>query len=290
MEDTVIHIGLDNIDSPLGGCTTHFTYRLIKYLLSNYPDIEFIDYPNLVRLNPSIPFKTRGNGAVVIRIKLRWNNLNKLIDDLRRHILDYVEKYALPQRIEAGVAVVIGDVGDVLRNLYIKALTDYVPLDYIEEIIKDSDLRGRVILPLGLRRGVIGALSSIGALLSGDCTYELILYRAKTDNTYRCVDGDSVKSMDTKFSEWTFSNYDYDEERVLVSPHGPDPVLLGIRGEDPLVLLEAVKHVRVCEEVEGWLIFRTNQGTDAHYVHRDLSNVRPFQTGCIDVMSVILRR
>jgi tRNA(Ile2)-agmatinylcytidine synthase len=30
---------------------------------------EFIDYPNLIRLNPNAPWKTRGNGAVSLRIQ-----------------------------------------------------------------------------------------------------------------------------------------------------------------------------------------------------------------------------
>ena len=59
-------IGLDDTDSKDGGCTTficfQFVYRLYQkgYCLRSYP--------RLIRLNPQIPWKTRGNGAVAFHI------------------------------------------------------------------------------------------------------------------------------------------------------------------------------------------------------------------------------
>ena len=44
---------------------------------------QIIDLPNLIRLNPDVPFKTRGNGAVAIRFDFEvtkiWSYLNLLI-------------------------------------------------------------------------------------------------------------------------------------------------------------------------------------------------------------------
>ena len=280
MHKVILHLGIDNIDSPLGGCTTHFAYKLIKFITKNY-SVEFIDYPNLVRLNPSIPYKTRGNGAVVLRFAINKGLINELINDLINELGNYLREYSMKPLSEsnAGLAIVVGEVPHRLKELYVKALTDYVPLDYVEEIIQE--LRSSILLPLGLRRGIVGALAAIGWLTSSDCTYELLVYRVRTDSVERCIDEGSVKLMDAKLHDWVFSNYDYNSDKALIAPHGPDPVLLGIRGESPEKLVEALKLVRICEPYEGWVIFRTNQGTDSHHIERDIHYVRPYQTGCI---------
>ncbi|HDN76143.1 MAG TPA: DUF1743 domain-containing protein, partial [Acidilobales archaeon] len=152
-------------------------------------------------------------------------------------------------------------------------------LDFVRNVV--GKVRNRLILPLGLNRGVIGALAAIGWFMEGDCTYELIAYRFDTSRVERCVDERSVIKMDIKFKQWVFSNYDYESRKQLITPHGPDPVLLGIRGEDPRILVKAFEELKICEDVEGWLIFRTNQGTDAHHIDRDINYVRPYQSGCI---------
>ena len=48
-----------------GGCTTYLATYLIEEIINKGGQI--IDLPNLIRLNPDVPFKTRGNGAVAIR-------------------------------------------------------------------------------------------------------------------------------------------------------------------------------------------------------------------------------
>ena len=66
--DDILHIGFDDTDSTCGRCTTHLAFKITGYLL-NGPDTEFLDYPLLVRLNPNIPLKTRGNGAVCLELR-----------------------------------------------------------------------------------------------------------------------------------------------------------------------------------------------------------------------------
>ena len=51
----VMHIGLDDTDSTKGGCTTYLAALLIERLERFH--VEFIDYPNLIRLNPNVPGK-----------------------------------------------------------------------------------------------------------------------------------------------------------------------------------------------------------------------------------------
>ena len=65
-------------------------------------------------------------------------------------------------------------------------------------------------------------------------------------------------------SSLMFSNIDPETGRILITPRGPDPILYGVRGENPEVVKQAHEMIRPDEPVERWVIFRTNQGTDAH--------------------------
>ena len=56
----MLHIGIDDTDSVDGGCTTWVATEIIREL----SEFDLIGYPRLVRLNPNVPWKTRGNGAV----------------------------------------------------------------------------------------------------------------------------------------------------------------------------------------------------------------------------------
>ncbi|HIP57247.1 MAG TPA: hypothetical protein EYH02_04175, partial [Ignisphaera aggregans] len=60
-----LHLAFDDVDSPYGGCTTHAATYLLG-LLQHELNVKLLDYPHLVRLNPSIPWKTRGNGAIAL--------------------------------------------------------------------------------------------------------------------------------------------------------------------------------------------------------------------------------
>jgi tRNA(Ile2)-agmatinylcytidine synthase len=64
---TCIWIGIDDTDSRDQGCTTY----LVNDLLEEFKEYMVIGYPCLVRLNPNIPWKTRGNGAVCVQFKPR---------------------------------------------------------------------------------------------------------------------------------------------------------------------------------------------------------------------------
>ena len=68
-KETVLNIGFDDTDSPKGMCTTFLAYKIVDLLQKQ--KTEFLDFPRLIRFNPNIPWKTRGNGAVSIRIKTK---------------------------------------------------------------------------------------------------------------------------------------------------------------------------------------------------------------------------
>jgi tRNA(Ile2)-agmatinylcytidine synthase len=123
-------------------------------------------------------------------------------------------------------------------------------------------------------------LAAVGETLEGDHTYELIAYRFPGNRgTKRLVDADSVRVMDKKTSPLTFNNVDLETNRILITPRGPDPVFFGIRGENPAIVKEAFDMVQCGEPIERWVIFRTNQGTDAHLRKTSgIDSIRPFQS------------
>src|SRR5512136_3057513 len=59
-----VYLGVDDTDSLRGMCTTFLATELVRALR----DWDLIGYPRLVRLNPNIPWKTRGNGAIAMAV------------------------------------------------------------------------------------------------------------------------------------------------------------------------------------------------------------------------------
>jgi len=254
-----MHVGIDDTDSPRTGCTTYVAALLVVRL--NELGVSFIDYPNLVRLNPNVPWKTRGNGALCLRFTCNEN----LVEEIKAIVVDIVEEnsdmdYA---GTEPGVVFFFG--GHIPKKLTTFAKQTIQGIVKMQEALKL--IRAFEAEALGFKsgRGIIGALASIGETLDGDHTYELIAYRTPGNRGKpRRLEVASVRKMNEKTASLTFNNVDPETGRVLITPHGPDPILYGIRGETPAVVKHAHKMIRSLEPIERWTIFRTNHGTDAH--------------------------
>jgi len=269
-----VHIGIDDTDSPRRGCTTYTGALIVEELLKL--NIKFIDYPNLIRLNPNIPWKTRGNGAVSIRVQVSEELKEKVIDKAIRKVIESADLHH--SKTSPAIAVLIGEVPKKLRKFSEKAQ---------QTLVTTSEAR-RLVGELGIKAwtfkseiGLVGALAAIGETLENkDYTYELLAYR-KPENwgKPRKVDPKSVIEMDKAFRGETFNNIDPETGRILITPRGPDPVLLGIRGENPEILVKAFKMLRIGEPVDRWIIYRTNQGTDAHLKRiSKISQVKPYDS------------
>ncbi len=276
-DKVIVHIGFDDIDTPHGGCTTHYaSLLLVKWIRER--DLELIDYPNLIRLNPGVPWKTRGNGSVVLRFMVREEDeAISYFEDAVSYLDEYLREYGGSWRLYShpSIAMYIGEPDSVLQWFSRKALYDLIPLDLLHRIL--SKIGGNVRYWIsGKGRGLIGCLAGIGYRMTNtDYTYELLVYRSHEYlDRERMVDEKSVLEMDKKYGGETILNYDYEENRPLITPHGPDPVLLGIRGEKPEVLFKAFKVLEIYEPTPLAVIYRTNQHTDAHLKEiRDLSEV-----------------
>jgi tRNA(Ile2)-agmatinylcytidine synthase len=114
-------------------------------------------------------------------------------------------------------------------------------------------------------RGIIGALAAVGEPLEKDHTYEVLAYRLPENcGSKRMIDEESIFRMDKATAPLTFNNVDPEKRRVIITPRGPDPILFGVRGETADIVKKAFDMVEPLEPVERWVVFRTNQGTDAH--------------------------
>jgi len=263
-----LHIGFDDTDSPKGGCTTYIAALLVEKL--SIMSVSFMDYPNLIRLNPNVPWKTRGNGALCLRINCREDS----VDRIKETVLDTVEANSELGYggTDPGVAFLFEDVPQEIKDFAKKAEQRIIKMDETLSLVKRFDAEA-----VGFKkgRGIIGSLAAIGEDLSGDHTFELITYRMPENcGEPRRVQASSVKMMDAN-SSLTFSNIDPETGRILITPRGPDPILCGIRGETPEAVKQAYDMVLKEEPVERWILFRTNQGTDAHL--RKVSTVKEIQ-------------
>ena len=236
-EHIQLYVGLDDTDSPRIYCTTYATFKTVKAILSEF-NVRFLDYPLLVRLNPNIPWKTRGNGANAIKLEIESSQ----IDDIKKVIIETVVQHSDLEHQNCDPAIVFfsnkcHQLPNILKEFYKSALTEIVTPENAINICNKIGAN-IVFLKKGYNRGVVGALAVLGALsYDEDFTYELLAYRQVSNwGKKRLIDEKSVITMDEITRPITFNNYDYERERVLITPKGPDPVLVGIRGELPNAL------------------------------------------------------
>ena len=254
-----MHIGLDDTDSTKGGCTTYLAAVLIEKLKEF--KVVFVDYPALIRLNPNVPWKTRGNGALC----LRFIYDPKFETQMKEAAMQLWEEHSAVNEKGTDPGIVFyksSEIPEELKAFSKKTETTIVTLKEAMSLIKKL---GAEAAGFNSCRGIIGALAAIGETLEGDYTYELIAYRTKENlGTKRRVDEASIFEMDKLTQPYTFNNVDTEKGRVIITPRGPDPILFGIRGESAEIVKKAFRLVKPLESVERWVIFRSNQGTDTH--------------------------
>ena len=215
-----LYIGIDDTDSPDGMCTTYLACDIIRKLKEN--NIDIIDYPRLIRLNPFARFKTRGNGGVSFKI------INNEKADLAKEIvLDEVSKLSMfdCDNTNPGVIFYDGEITKEMEDYAFKALYSFITIEEAENFGKSV---GCEIHKFKKGRGIIGSIAAISLPLN-DYTYELLAYRTLENyGTKRQIDYDSVIRMDNETFPDTFENVDYSEGYIAIEPKTPCPVLYGI--------------------------------------------------------------
>ncbi len=279
-----MYLGIDDTDSRNGMCTTYAGLIAILKIMDMGYDI--IGYPRLVRLNPNIPWKTRGNGSVVLKIghgsgermKIGEHNGEAIHSYFRERKSKFNPELLDEVANEIEPLFVLNDEttnpGIVLSNklperIYWQGVREVLSLKEIEELLNEN---GAIYRKYKLGRGIIGASAGI-AWRARKKTYELLAY---TDNDDRFVDKESVIEMDRRIKS-TFDNYDYENDYVAIMPSSRTPVLFGVRGLNPYDLLKA-KSILKSSSYQSYLIYETNQGTDDHLVRRKINKIQRYES------------
>lgn len=254
-------IGIDDTDSNEGMCTTYLGALLLEEL-QEYGTVEAL--PLLVRLNPTIPYKTRGNAAVAL--KLKTDCPEKVI----AHVTSRIEELARMEceKTNPGTVFILEkdyeNLKPVLMSFLKEAVKEVIEIEKAKNLISELGIASKSFKN---GRGIIGALAACGAMLNPeewDCTFEHLAYRQKARwGTPRDVDKESFFEADRQTYPGTWDTVDLTNRLVVCVPRSADPVLFGIRGEDPEIVNKAAALIRA-EPVERFAVYRTNQGTDMH--------------------------
>ncbi len=287
-----MYISIDDTDSKDGMCTTYLATELIK----EFNDLYLVDHPRLVRLNPNVPWKTRGNGAIVLHLGQGGRKKRK-IGYIDEEIYLYEgDSTFLNEALERATAIVEKwacdsegtNPGIVISNqrpgieLYKKAVKDVVELTEVMDILDGGEYSYKGYKN---KRGLIGATSAL-SWEPDDHTYELLTYREDARwGSERDLNDEDVKRFDIE-TLYTFDSYDHEENIQAIAPNSPCPVLYGVRGEEPSELMKALSMIGG-ERVERWLLFLTNQATDDHVQKQVIGRLRPW-TSC-DIIGEISR-
>ena len=272
-KETILNVGFDDTDSPKGMCTTFLAYKIVDLL--HKQKTEFLDFPRLIRFNPNIPWKTRGNGAV--SFKIRTKNPSKIKNQIKNLVLKYsdIENGANP-------GLVFFESNEIPPE-FIKfsnlALWQLINRNNAKKFAKQNNLE---VHYQGNGQGLVGAIGAIGYDFD-DHTLELLSYRKKSKfGKERKISTQSVKNMQEQTSPNTFNSFDTKKGRVLITPHGPDPVFYGVRGENVTSLVYATKILKTSEKLDGYMIFKSNQGTGDHLRNKlNHKNMKPYASGKI---------
>jgi len=289
-----IWVGIDDTDSPRGGCTTWALTELIAEARS--AGIDLLGEPRLVRLNPNIPWKTRGNAALAARFGLGSGPRRRLGEVEGRPVWSYARGRApVPRAARSWLErawlrlVRSARVGERGTDPALVAVDRRLPArcywDAVREVVAVGEVRtllharGAWVRTLGSSRGIIGAAAAI-AWPGGHPTWEMIAYRSPERwGRAREVDRSSVLRARAAIPG-LFLCDDPRTRRLLVAPHTPCPILFGIRGTDPRGPLAARTVVR-SEPVDRWLLFRTNQGSGDHLVARGADDLGRFRSAIV---------
>jgi tRNA(Ile2)-agmatinylcytidine synthase len=272
---------VDDTDSPRGGCTTYVLTELVA--LARQQGLDLLGEPRLVRLNPNIPWRTRGNAALSARFghgtgprrRVGMIGGTPVWSHRRGRPPTPVER---TRYLDAAWELVLREAGkDVGTDPALVAVDRRLPAEVywraVREVVPVSRARTRLEKSgawfrwSGSERGLVGAAAAV-AWPGRHPTWELISYRERARwGTPRAVDPASVRTVQRKFPP-LFLCFDRRTRRLLVAPHTPCPILFGLRSTDPETPRRAASQVR-SEPVERWLTFRTNQGTGDHLVSRN---------------------
>ena len=266
-------VAVDDTDSVRGNCTTFLATEIINEL----SDLDLIGLPRLVRLNPAVPWKTRGNGSLVMQFghgvgeKIRMGMLEGRDffcypdkddfepdpDAIMKRLIPLVERYH-EDDADPGLVISTRRPDPSFYRRGVSTIMDR------KEIDAELSRIGASVFTIGNGRGLIGSTCGL-AWVPNDTTFELLAYRQRDRwGTPRSFEPLTVRDMEHNFVT-TFNSWEDRENKVAMFPATPCPVLYGLRGDVMEDVMEAAGTL-VTEPIYRWFVFLTNQGTDDHIV------------------------
>jgi tRNA(Ile2)-agmatinylcytidine synthase len=251
-------IGIDDTDSrERGMCTTYVADTVARRLTDRGATVERL---LLIRCNPAVEHKTRGNAALAIHAEIA----DGVAFDVARRVINEIAESA-DDRTNPGLVVAADDperVPDAVVSFAREAIADHHTREDARRILENVGYAHR-----GWKngRGLIGALAAIGAWRALDAwTYEHIAYRAPERwGTERTVDPESVLDAANERYPAVWDTVDRGTGETVCVPRTPGPVLYGIRGDEPEACRSVAKRIE-SEPIDRGRTFLTNQGTDGH--------------------------
>lgn len=261
-------VGIDDTDSREGMCTTYIAARLFHRFKESA-----VGLPWLVRLNPNIRYKTRGNGAVVVEIGRPGEVDSAVLEEqpdeeyyeafqgVIEFALDLVSRYSVTSdNTNPGV---VFSRRKLPGKLYRDALYREISIDEVKELLKTEGARYHTG---GNGRGIIGASAAI-AWPGSRHTYEAINY-FYPHGRQRGLDEKMSIAGEVNMARGTFDSIDNRNRRAAIFPKERTPVVYGIRGIDPESIQKIAEYINTKYSIESEMItvFKSNQGTDDHIV------------------------
>jgi tRNA(Ile2)-agmatinylcytidine synthase len=255
-----MRIGIDDTDSPAGMCTTYLGAVLADRLSDSGMVIKDAI---LVRLNPNVIHKTRGNAAICLDVMGNPDIAFTMACDIVEELADFSCDDTNP-------GVVVAE-ADLPGEFYEKAVRDFCETD---EAIVLLTRAGALFRGYKNGRGLIGAAAAVASRFE-DATSEILVYRKPEQwGSPRRVDRESLFQAERETYPHTWDTVDTENDVVVCVPHTPDPVLFGIRGVSDEWVLRA-RSIVCSEEPERQRVFTTNQGTDAHLGKGSIGALEP---------------
>lgn len=269
-----MYVAFDDTDSTSSMCTTFLATEVVREL----GHLDLIGHPRLVRLNPAVPWKTRGNGALALRFGVGKGRAKSIGRIAGKDILSYtssksevdgdevletcsrlLDRWSRTQE-DASPGLVVSE-KKPSPSLYWLAARKIVDREQVDE---ELERIGALTYQLAGGRGVIGATAAM-SWRPIDRTYETLVYRRRERwGKPRKVSASDVRRLDDAFPT-TFNNFDLEAGRTAIVPHSSCPILFGVRGDDALETAKAAASIR-SEAKDRWLTFLSNQGTDDHVI------------------------
>ena len=267
-----MYVAIDDTDSPGGMCTTFLMTEIIGRI-----GLDLIGLPQLVRLNPNIPYKTRGNAALCARFGRGTGQSRRIGTIEGKAVLAWSDasESGSTEELAGLVSEIVGEMYERHENtnpgivvserrfpgwFYQEALKREMRKEEALSIIREI---GASFREFGNGRGLIGASAAM-SWHPGRRTFELLAY-----NHYGNTPDNDEKMKIAKWADsvpGTFSSVDSRHNKALIFPSPRTPVYMGIRSTLEESFINIIEPIGAREETacERYMIYETNQATDDH--------------------------